>query len=73
MTKGLESFPFTHVKNEQWILRIHRLARAKRRHLGAFLIPPTISSFGEGDLIAGPTKNEDVLDERLVSESGIDD
>ena len=63
----------THVKDEERILRAHDLNRADGRDLSGLLVPPSISTLSPVDLSSGSLEDEDVLDERALLESGVDD
>lgn len=63
----------THVKDEQGILSAHDLDGADRRDLSGLLVPPSVSTLSPVDLSSSSLENEDVLDERALLESGVDD
>lgn len=63
----------THVEDEERILGSHPLARAVSGHLGTLFVPPFVTAFSHGDLVAGSSKNENVLNKGALLESGIDD
>lgn len=61
------------VKDEQGILSAHDLDGADRRDLSGLLVPPSVSTLSPVDLSSSSLENEDVLDERALLESGVDD
>jgi hypothetical protein len=63
----------THVEDEEGVFRVHRFAGAIAGHLEALLVPPRISTLLHADLASGSAEDEDVLDERALAESSIDD
>ena len=64
---------YTHVEDEQGVFRVHSLARAVCRDLGAFLIPPKVSALGRGYIVSSSSKNKDLFDHRALLQGGVDD
>lgn len=64
---------WTHVKDEQGVLRVHWLAWAEGWHLGALFVPPLVPALGHWDILACSSEDQDVVDQRALLESSVDD
>lgn len=60
------------VENEEGVLRVHVLTRGVGGNLVTLLVPPLVTALSHGNLVASAAEDENVLDKRALSESGVD-